>query len=68
MSIKNSSNAFESALKGIDMLHNIDLVIVPLRPRMDMIEAGCAISGVSKAQARMVYEAMLRASLPSDRD
>lgn len=64
---RNRTN-FDFALKTIDVLKDIELVLTPLNPTPQMIEAGCAALDISPMQARLVYEAMVRAGLPEPDD
>ncbi len=58
--------SLEIALHGIDVLKDISLVIVPLRPSAEMLEIGSRAARISPAQARLAYESMIRAALPGD--
>jgi hypothetical protein len=58
-------NALEKALNGLDVLRDVELVLAPLRPTSEMIEAGCRTAGLTPMQAQLVYEAMVRASVPA---
>ncbi len=57
-------SAFDSALHGIDILQDIDLVLAPVRPTAEMIDAACRTVRIGKMQAQLVYEAMIRESMP----
>ncbi len=56
---------FDTALNALDVLKDIELILAPLRPTQDMIDAGRRIAGLTAIQAQLVYEAMVRASVPA---
>jgi hypothetical protein len=60
----NMPNPMQSALNAIDVLKDIELIMAPLRPTAEMIEIGCKVANLSPMQAQLVYEAMIRASIP----
>lgn len=65
---KMHDSAFDAALNTLDILRDIDLVMAPLRPTEEMIGAGCLAGNITPMQARLIYEAMIRASIPNMAD
>ncbi len=60
--------AFDSAINQLDVLRDVHLVLAPLRPTDEMIEAVCKAMKMTPIQAQMVYEVMIRASIPDTVD
>lgn len=60
--------AFDSAINQLDVLRDVHLVLAPLRPTDEMIEAVCKAMKITPIQAQMVYEVMIRASIPDTVD
>lgn len=49
---------------GDDMLQKLRMVMAPLTPTQEMIEAGCAVTNLNPVEVRVLYEVMIRATLP----
>ncbi len=53
------SDALLAALRAVAEMDNPNYLLLPVDPSDEMADAGAAILGISAAEARQVYQAML---------
>lgn len=58
-----TTQAFEFAMKAMDVLGDADLIVAPQTPTNHMCRAGAEIGGVDPFTAKRIYGAMLAAAL-----
>ncbi len=56
------SFAFEQALRALDTLEDINLVLVPNKPTLDMLVKTSDITGLTTEQVAQVYTTMIKIS------
>jgi len=58
-----TTQAFEFAMRAMDILGDADLMVAPQMPTNYMCRAGAEIGGVDPFTAKKIYRAMLAAAL-----